>query len=402
MAIKKVIDGQLITIANKSITDHSQLTGNQSYGCHPISAIRKLPEKLHELKIADEKLAQDLESKISTATRLATLINEKANQLDDTFVKVDQNIRKIETDIGKITLSVDGSAVTFTDVYGKQQSFRVGSDTDSDTIENNGEGKITLKKIYADSQDFTGNGIQIDPLKLKIKPDGDSIIINNDNKYEVRSIKSIDGNCYTYQDIINQNLANQNTFSAIQTQFTDVANELIGVDNLIKQNDDYYKSVATAQQSKIADLYTRTQGLGGFLNAYNFGKNPTQEQLTQYALQDTGAADQAQLFNGTKVKNLYDNHVWVLTNTPDSDPVVFSWQDVGEDANISDANNDGVHGLITGSYEHLEGFIDLLGHITINGLSDELNSRVDKSSNESIAGNKTFTGSVIVPDVTIS
>lgn len=54
-------------------------------------------------------------------------------------------------------------------------------------------------------------------------------------------------------------------------------------------------------------------------------------------------------------------------------PAEFDWASNGVDT-LLDANNDGVHGLVTGSYEQYEGFIDLLGHISINGLEDELSN----------------------------
>ena len=372
MAIKKVIDGKLVTIADKSITDHSQLTGTQAYGCHPISAIRKLPEKLHELKSTDERLAEELDSKIATATRLTLLVQEKANQLNDTLIEANRVIQEIKNDINRINLSVDGSTVTFIDVNNNSQSFRVGSDVDNDTIKTDANGRITLKKVYT-NEEFTGDGTELNSLQLKTKPDNSSIVINN-NKYEARAIKDSNGNSFTYQDIANQNTANQNAFTAVQTQFETTAQSVSNNFNQVNNSITQLQAVDNSQAQKISDLQARTKGLGGYLNAYNFGANPSQNDLTNYAIQDTQVQNAIEIFNGTKVKNLHDGHVWVLTNTPDSDPVVFSWQDLGVDPAVADANNDGVHGLITGSYEHLEAFVDLLGHLTINGLQEELNS----------------------------
>ena len=67
-----------------------------------------------------------------------------------------------------------------------------------------------------------------------------------------------------------------------------------------------------------------------------------------------------------------------MTNTPDTQPPVFSWENLGAQKPIAIANNDGLYGLVTGSYEQLEGYIDLNGKITINGLEEAL-SEIDTS-----------------------
>jgi len=84
---------------------------------------------------------------------------------------------------------------------------------------------------------------------------------------------------------------------------------------------------------------------GGFLDAYNFGSdNPTQQALTDYALSQIGGADQLKIWNGTRVKNLFDENIWILVNTPDTDPPVFEWINNGPEiiviGNASDFAND--------------------------------------------------------------
>ncbi len=386
MAIEKVINGKLVTIADKSITDHSQLTGNQAYGCHPISAIRKLPEKLQALKEADEKLAEDMDVKIASAERLANIVLEKTEELDEVLDIANNTVSQIQTDINKINLKVEGSTVSFTNVNDETQSFRVGSDVDNDTISINDNEQLTLKKVYINEDEIIGNGNAESPLQLKNKLDNKTIAINNNSQVYVKAIQgNTDDEIISYQTITNKNIENQNKFIAIQKQFEDTAED---VKEEFDRVNDKITEVITDQEvinitrlNQINDLYTRTQGLGGYLNAYDFGVNPTQDALTQYAIQDTGVLRPEDIFNGTKVKNLYNDHIWILTNTQDSDPVVFSWEDHGKDTYISDANNDGIHGLMTGSYEHLEGFIDTLGHVTINGLQEELNNIKTNATN---------------------
>lgn len=98
------------------------------------------------------------------------------------------------------------------------------------------------------------------------------------------------------------------------------------------------------------------EGVGGNLNAYDFGTGtPTQEQLTVYAIgqiwpgytdlsyneqnpaqssfKDAGGNPHtaAEIFNATRVKNLSDNSIFMLTNTQDTDPKVFDWANTGKE-----------------------------------------------------------------------
>jgi hypothetical protein len=106
------------------------------------------------------------------------------------------------------------------------------------------------------------------------------------------------------------------------------------------------------------------KGRGGYLTAYDFETDtPAQEDITEYALtQITNIEDPLEIWDGTRVKNLYNNHVWILNNTQDSEPPVFEWCDNGSDS-IDVANNDGLLGLVTGEEENPDGSTD--GSITI-------------------------------------
>lgn len=136
------------------------------------------------------------------------------------------------------------------------------------------------------------------------------------------------------------------------------------VNNIIQVNDE--------QNDQIYDLQTRTKGLGGYLNTYNFGAEVTQDDLTNYAMEQISVTDKTQIFNGTKVINSYDSHLWVLTNTPTSSPAVFEWEDLGVSQEISVATTS-LLGLVKSSTKNLEGNINTnTGVITINNLSTKL------------------------------
>ncbi|MDR2684211.1 MAG: hypothetical protein LBB53_02370, partial [Prevotellaceae bacterium] len=109
-------------------------------------------------------------------------------------------------------------------------------------------------------------------------------------------------------------------------------------------------------KQNISDLGGRVsalEGHGGALHYYDFGTDePTQEKLTQYAMEqiwgvggvfEWNSEDPAastyeideivhaavEIFNATWLVNSYDNHRWLITNTPETDPAVFVWENAG-------------------------------------------------------------------------
>jgi hypothetical protein len=98
----------------------------------------------------------------------------------------------------------------------------------------------------------------------------------------------------------------------------------------------YLKKGLEAAEEEINGI----QGKGGFINIHDFGDPGDtglypapadfQAMLTAYALREVGITDPLEIFNGTKVTNAWDNHVWRLTNTPDTEPAVFDWADIGD------------------------------------------------------------------------
>jgi hypothetical protein len=81
----------------------------------------------------------------------------------------------------------------------------------------------------------------------------------------------------------------------------------------------------------LQDDFNSWIGRGGYLTAFDFGTaTPLQEDLTNEALsQITSITDPLQIWNGTKIKNLNNGHTWILTNTQDTVPPVFEWNDQG-------------------------------------------------------------------------
>ncbi len=109
------------------------------------------------------------------------------------------------------------------------------------------------------------------------------------------------------------------------------------------------------------------EGIGGYLTAYDFGTSePTEDELNAYAVsQIENIDDPSELFNGTRVKNLYDGDLWILTNTPNTTPAVFEWTNNGQDT-VSIATED-VAGVVKSTPDTLYGIsVSVTGEMTLN------------------------------------
>ena len=310
MAIYKKINGQDTKIAENSIVDHSQLTGRSSMNAHPISAIRKLPEKLTELKNKSIENSEAIEAQ-------AKAIKDNT----DAIAKNTQDIDSVATHASGIKLESDLSSgeFIFTDYNGDQTTIQGG-----------------------------------------YLPDNTTIVLTQDNKLQAKGLQTNKG--YLSGNVIEE--------------------------------------IISAQ--------------GGYLDSYNFGTaTPTQEDLVDYAIQNIGDTvygylgqideetfnshtylytydestdtyTQATTYNAetyyyflniwdkTRVINLFDHHTWIWDLNSEY------WSDLGETQIISDANNDGLHGLVTGSYEDYEGYIDVNGQIKVNALPELANTVAGK------------------------
>lgn len=129
-------------------------------------------------------------------------------------------------------------------------------------------------------------------------------------------------------------------------------------------------------EDKLNKFIKKQESSNGYLKSNNFNVDiPTQDSLTKLAMDCLNISLIENIPNGSKIKNTYNNHTWVFNSYLDSttNVVNYKWEDFGSDS-ICIANNDGVHGLVTGSQENFRGFIDINGVISINGLEEEFNT----------------------------
>lgn len=357
MAIIKKIDGKDIKLAENSIIDHSQLSGRDAYGAHPISAIRKLPEKLSALKKKDEEhdnAISEINEDIVEINEEITNLHNKDSELTNTISEVRRHAEQIDVEYNE-----EEKELTFVNYNGGSKSFTLPK-VDEDTLTYKDIDKITLKKIYHDETTLKGLGTEEDPLAIKYPVDEDTIITDQENGNIYATAIKDDQSKITPEDIRNKNEQTESELERLDTTIT----------NLDAKVEQYQLS----QQNQINDLLTRTEGMGGYLNASYLGNSPTSEELTAYALQDIGIENVEEIYDGTKVRNLTNNHIYIF------DKKTKTWSDQGEDTIIANANNDGLHGLVTGSYEPFKGSIDLNGEISINNLEltlDEIHETND-------------------------
>lgn len=147
-----------------------------------------------------------------------------------------------------------------------------------------------------------------------------------------------------------------------QTTISIIPSSIATINNTLESQANTIASLRNELNTRINLL----DGQGGYLTAHNFGSSVTQSTLTNYALQELNINNNRDIPNLLRVKNTYDNNVWVLTNSAS----LFQWVNEGVDT-IDVASIDS-YGVVKSSNEDYEGSVDSLGHISINGLVEKL------------------------------
>lgn len=377
MSILKKIDGKDQVIANKSIIDHSQLSGTKAYGCHPISAIRQLPEKLADLKAKYKffgELIEELEFKINNVD---IEIDDKVLDLKKADEEFQLELERVESQAQQIKLvesTENKGQLDFTNFDGETVSVQGGFLPDYDTLTLNSENEMVLNKVYVDQDTLLGIGTQETPIELKNKPDEETIITDSENNLiYATSIKDDIGS------VSPQSIRDFEEY--VDEELNEINSDLVELyDNIrvINETDTKQDTSISLLNNKVNAL----QGVGGYLDATTFTTKDLstpegQKELTDYALQEIGITDPLEIWNGTRVKNEADNHLWVLVNTQDTDPKIFEWIDDGLDT-VSTATNDSL-GVVKGSTEdYYVSVNDITGVMSVNNLIEKF-SEIDQT-----------------------
>lgn len=239
-----------------------------------------------------------------------------------------------------------------------------------------------------------------------------------------------------YNDVINKPQINNHVLNSgnntadsldLQDKLTFDNVPTLNSDNVVKSGGVYAADLAerTARESAISlekteretadnvlsQRISAQEGLGGYLPMHDFGvETPTQQELTDYAMANISTATvPADIFNGTRVTNEYDNIVWVLTNTPNTSPALFEWgKAYNNTVNIASNSTLGIVKGSSGMYKVSVNNIN--GIMTVNRgnkqFSEEDFTTADKSKLDNIEPlaevntieNIRLNGSLLTPD----
>ena len=209
----------------------------------------------------------------------------------------------------------------------------------------NPDGKLeygAIKKVFPDNKSivFDNNG----HLSLNYNFNPQNFNIDNKNNIKVTGL-SLNSGKYLNADKLNSDLTNA-TYNISSLTY------------------------------KIEAMLKKLNNVNGYLASNNFKKaTPTQDVLNNFAIECLSHMDNKVTVDlipaGTKIKNTFDNHIWVFNRFSHNDGLtIHKWEDFGADT-ICIASNDGVHGLVTGSHDHFKAFVDINGVISINGLEED-------------------------------
>lgn len=117
-------------------------------------------------------------------------------------------------------------------------------------------------------------------IKHEINPDTNTVTLEN-GRLSAKAIES------------NGKIIDSSTIERIDNHLIELDTRVLEVKN---------------KNTSLEDRLDKLEAKGGYLNSHNFNKQPTQEELNDYAYQELSSEE---ILNGTKVNNLFDNHTWI-------------------------------------------------------------------------------------------
>jgi hypothetical protein len=143
-------------------------------------------------------------------------------------------------------------------------------------------------------------------------------------------------------------------------------------------------------KSEIMETVDSLQGIVTYLDGYDFGTaTPSQEALTNYALQQTGWDA---VKNSTDVVNLFDGHEWIYNQETNA------WIDFGQSV-VSKATNSSL-GIVKGNAATAgKVSVDSNGEMAVNGFGDKANTSAvtDALAAKANLDSPAFTGTPTAP-----
>ena len=184
--------------------------------------------------------------------------------------------------------------------------------------------------------------------------------------------------------LTDENEINKTDISNLENDVENLDGRVFQIEDDIENIQEDIETLDGAVEQNTEDISTLTSeveavsGRGGYLIPHNFETDtPTENQLNVYALsQIPNITQPEEIFNGTRVTNLYNNHTWILNNTQDTDPVVFEWVDLGQ--SLVSIATENTLGVVKGSPSDFNVTVNNDGTMSVNGIANALNGKQDK------------------------
>ena len=342
--LKEHIEGSVRFDITQSLTEEQKARARENIGVADTPEFEELEERVSDLEDFENDqllLNENFEGRVTTnRDDIDSLTDEIDNVIKPAIQDITEELGFIDSDI---------------------------EDLQNTKLDKN-LGSINKDKIL--SIDEEGDITPID-LPETLFADNETIVKDSNGTLTAVALRRTGGGLVTADDIKDLEL--------------DVANYKITTNQKI--ND--IENINEDQQEEIEYVTKRVNtlvGSGGYLTANNFGSAvPSQNDLTNYALNEIGITDYLEIWNATKVKNTFNGHTWVLTNTQDTTPAVFEWTDQGID--YVALATDGSAGIVKGSIDQFKVSVDMFGEMSVNGLEEALENVTVKTDDITIKTN---------------
>lgn len=343
-----------------------------------LSEIEKLKKSIVSVEAKLNKSIKNQEDTLlavisSVRTDIKKISNNAVEETKSLCNSVSSKIDNVENDI-KSNISLLNQNYNQRDIqlYNALNFYKKQVDTlHFDIIDN--EDNLAINYINP-------NGVLESGYIKKVIPDNETLILNKDNKLSLNY--KFDPQTFNINSINNE--INVTGLSLNNGKYLDadrINNDL--------NNANYNIS---SLNYKIENILKKLNNINGYLASNNFKKsNPDQNSLTNFAIECISKTNNKITIDliptGTKIKNTFDNHIWVFNKITHNDGLTsYKWEDFGSD-NVCIASNDGVHGLVAGSQEHFKVFVDINGVMSINGLEEDFQSLLQSVSEIAIQMN---------------
>ena len=326
--------------------------------------ISSLEQEMTKLKLENDDLKQQLSNKSDDQVEVVKSLCEQLSK------KAESDKQQIDSLVHTQIYSANKQLQQSLQDYNKQQSNRdilmydtikaLGNRLDNTHIDIiNNDDNITI--TYTDNKGKTEYG-----SILKVRADNKTL--RQDSHGVIGLKQSYNKEAFVIEnDVITPTKirTNDGRYVSAEYIYNDLKNATYNIGTLTNKLERLQKQINTSN---------------GYIASNNFKSAlPSQEKLTNFVLECLSGSfkeiTKEQIPVGTKIKNTFDNHIWVFNRITLNGLTTYRWEDFGSDT-ICVASNNGVHGLVTGSDDKFEGHIDLRGIITINGLREEIESLI--------------------------